>query len=124
VRKAKYVTLICAVSFLTTTASTSTQPNSASVESLTGEIMDTICAARKGHQYMMQQMKSMGADKKTCIQKCMQLGGKLALYSEATGTVYVITNPEQAQALAGHMVQVSGTVNKKKITISEIKAID
>jgi hypothetical protein len=119
----KYLGLICAVSLLTTAGSTSSQPHSAT-QNLTGEVIDTICAEHKGHQYMMQQMKSMGMDKPTCIQKCMQLGGKLALYSEATDTVYVITNPDQALALGGRMVQVSGTVNKKKLTISEIKAID
>lgn len=122
--RTKYLGLIVALSLLTTRASTSTQPQSGSVQSLTGEIIDTICAHYKGHEYMMKQMKSMGTDKKTCIQKCMQLGGKLALYNAADGSVYVITNPERAEPFGGHMVQVSGTVKKDKVTILEIKAVD
>jgi hypothetical protein len=70
---------------------------------------------------MMQQMKSMGTEKATCIQKCEQLGGKLALLNASTGAVYAISNPEKAEAFAGKQVQITGTLNKKKITISDIK---
>ena len=121
---AKYVGLMITVYLLTTWTSASTQPSPESAQSLTGEIMDTLCAHYKGHQYMMQQMKSMGTDKKTCIQKCLQLGGKLALYNASTRTVYVITNPERAEPFEGQTVEISGTVKKDKVTIQEIKAIE
>ena len=94
------------------------------VQTLTGEVIDTICAGYKGHDRMMQQMKSMGTDKKTCVQKCLQLGGKYALYDAANGTVYTITNPEKVEAFAGQQVEITGTLDKKKLTITEIKAAD
>ena len=122
--RTKFLGLIVAVSLLTTRAITSTQPASGSAQELTGEVMDTLCAHYKGHQYMMQQMKSMGTDKTTCIQKCLQLGGKLALFSSGGGTVYVITNPERAEPFESRIVQVSGTVKKDKVTILEIKPIE
>lgn len=86
--------------------------------------MDTICAAYKGHARMMREMKSMGSDKPSCIQKCLQLGGKYALYNAADGTVYTIANPEKARAFGGQEVQIIGTLDKKKLTISEIKTLD
>jgi hypothetical protein len=93
-------------------------------QSFTGEIIDTICAQYKGHQHMMQEMKSMGTDKQTCIQKCLQLGGKYALYNSDSGTVYLITNPDKALEFGGQEVQVTGTLNKKKLTITEIKPLE
>lgn len=93
-------------------------------QTFTGEIMDTICAAYKGHARMMREMKSMGSDKPSCIQKCLQLGGKYALYNAADGTVYTIANPEKARAFGGQEVQIIGTLDKKKLTISEIKTLD
>lgn len=90
-------------------------------QTLTGEIMDTICAGYKGHARMMQQMKSMGSDKKTCIQKCLQLGGKYALDNAANGTVYTIANPEKVRAFDGQEVEVTGSLEKKKLTVTEIK---
>lgn len=115
--------LILFIVFLSSIASTSTKAKPVGPQTLTGEIIDTLCAEHKGHQYMMQQMKSMGTDKQTCIQKCLQLGAKLALFNAADGTVYGIANQDKAVPYEGRQVQVTGTVNKKKITISEIKPL-
>ena len=73
---------------------------------------------------MMSKMKSMGRDKKTCVQECWRLDGKLARYSASDGLVYIITNAQCAEPSGGHQAQVSGTVKKGKLTISEIKVID
>lgn len=100
-------------------SSSPTKPDGAQV--FAGEIIDTLCAEHKGHQYMMQQMKSMGTDKQTCIQKCLQLGAKLALYDAANGAVYIIANQDQAEPFAGRQVQITGTLNKKKLNISSIR---
>lgn len=89
-------------------------------QTLTGEIMDTICAGYKGHTHMMQQMKSMGTDTKTCIQKCLQLGGKYALYNATNGTVYTIADLEKVRAFDGQEVEVTGSLEKKKLTVTEI----
>lgn len=120
-------TLFCVVIVLISSsliASSSSKTKEDSSQSFTGEIMDTLCTEHHGHQYMMQQMKSMGTDKQTCIQKCLQLGAKLALYDAASGNVYSIANQDKAVPFEGHMVHVTGTLNKKKITISEIMPTD
>jgi len=57
----------------------------ASAPSLYGQIKGTICAAYTGHARMMGEMKSMGTDMGSCIQKCLQLGGKYVLYHATNG---------------------------------------
>jgi hypothetical protein len=109
-------------SLLLTGASKQSQP--AGVQTFTGEIIDTICAEYRGHLHMMQEMKSMGTDKVSCTQKCIQLGAKYALYDAAKQTVYGIQDQDRVSAFAGRQVQITGTLNKKKIKISEIKASD
>ena len=89
-----------------------------------GEIMDTICTGYKGHARMMREMKSMGTDKDSCIRKCLELGGKYALYNPTNQTVYTIANPEKARAFGGQEVEVTGTLDKKKLTITEIKPLE
>jgi hypothetical protein len=71
---------------------------------------------------MMQQMKSMGTDHETGIQKCLQLGGKYALYDATNGTVYALANPDKVRAFDGQKVEVTGTLEKKELTITEIKS--
>jgi len=73
---------------------------------------------------MMREMKSMGTDKPSCIRKCLQLGGKYALYNATNGTVYAIANPEKARAFDGQEVEVTATLDKKKLTITEIKLLE
>ena len=92
-------------------------------QTFTGEIMDSICVGYKGHARMMREMKSMGTNKDSCIEKCLQLGGKYALYNATSGTVYPIANPEKARAFGGQVVEVSGTLDKKKLTITEIQPL-
>jgi len=72
----------------------------------------------------MMSHEKKGGDKKTCVQECGRLGGKLARYSASDGSVYIMTNAERAEPSGGHQVQVSGTVKKGKLTISEMKVID
>ena len=90
-------------------------------QTITGEIMDTICAGYKGHARMMQQMKSVGTDKKMGIQMCIQLGGKYALYNATNGAVYTTANPEKVRGFDGQEVEVTGSLEKKKLTATEIK---
>ena len=90
----------------------------------TGEIMDSLCAKDGSHNKMMDQMKSMGRDNQTCTQKCIQLGGKYVLYDPKTKTVYKIDDQDKAARFAGHKVEIKGTVDKKKITITDIESGD
>ena len=91
---------------------------------LVGEITDTLCAAHGSHAYMMEQMKSMGTDKVSCIQKCLQLGGKLALYVADKKTVYKIDNPDKVEQFEGRKVRISGEAHKNNLKVDEIEAAD
>jgi hypothetical protein len=90
----------------------------------TGEVMDSLCAKNGSHDEMMDEMKSMGRDKATCTQKCIQLGGKYVLYDAAKKTVYNLDDPDKVEAFAGRKVRVSGTLEKNKIRVSSVQAAD
>jgi hypothetical protein len=96
------------------------------VQGFTGEIMDSICAGYKGHSYMMQQLKSMGTDKESCIKSCItQLGAKYVLFDRAQQKAYRIDNPDKVEPLAGRSVHISGVLIKKdRINVNDIKATD
>ena len=99
-------------------------PQSADVQTFSGEIIDTLCAANGSHQKMMQQMKSMGNDKATCVKQCLLLGAKYALYDDAKKTFYRLDDQakDKVEPFAGQRVQVTGTLDKKTIKVSDIKA--
>lgn len=89
-----------------------------------GEVMDTLCAPYGSHEHMMQQLKSMGSDKKTCIKQCLLLGAKYALYDSAKDSYYRIDDQakEKVEPFAGQRVQITGALDKKTIKVSDIKA--
>ncbi len=90
----------------------------------TGEVMDSVCAKNGSHDEMMDEMKSMGHDKATCSQKCIQLGAKYVLYDAAKKTVYNLDDPDKVESFAGRKVRVSGTLEKNKIKIANVQAAD
>lgn len=96
----------------------------AQMQTFSGEIMDTLCAPYGSHEHMMQQLKSMGTDKQSCIKQCLLLGAKYALYDEAKHSYYRIDDQakEKVELFAGQRVQISGTLDKKTIKVTEIKA--
>jgi hypothetical protein len=93
-------------------------------QTLTGEITDTLCAPYKSHAHMMEEMKSMGTDKVTCIQKCLQLGGKYALYDAGQQKAYRIENSDKVESFAGRKVRVSGEVQNDKLKVVQIEAAE
>lgn len=95
-----------------------------STSTISGEIMDSLCAKAGTHEQMMQDMKSMGKDKATCSAKCIQLGAKYVLYDSSKKAIYELDDQEKAEKFAGQSVQVSGTIQKKKIKVASIKAAD
>jgi hypothetical protein len=90
----------------------------------TGEIMDSLCAKDGSHDKMMDEMKSMGRDKATCTQKCIQLGAKYVLFDPVKKTVFTLDDQDKAAAFAGRKVQVKGTMDKKKIKVTAIESAD
>ena len=78
-----YLTLLTAFVVPVAAAGADRSNQSTAIQTFTGEIMDLLCAGYKGHDYMMQQMKSIGSDKKTCINRCLtQLGAKYVLFDK------------------------------------------
>ena len=110
--------------FCTTAGWAAKKPQSAEMQTLRGEIMDTLCAANGSHQQMMQQMKSMGSDRKTCIKQCLLLGAKYALYDDAKHSFYRIDDQakDKVEPFAGQRVQITGTLDKKTLKVTDIKA--
>ena len=96
-------------------------PKAANAQGYSGEIMDSLCAKNGSHEKMMDEMKSMGRNKKTCTNKCIQLGAKYVLYDESTKTTYALDDQEKAEPFAGQTVQVQGTLGKNKITVATIE---
>src|ERR1700751_5530293 len=96
-------------------------PKAAAPQTYSGEIMDSLCAKNGSHDKMMEEMKSMGHDKKTCTVKCIQLGAKYVLYDARTHMIYALDNQEQAEAFAGQTVRVVGALEKNKIKVGSIE---
>jgi len=86
-----------------------------------GEITDTFCAKNKSHDQMMSEMKSMGTDKQTCAQKCVQIGAKYVLL-DAKGTVYKLDDQAKAAAFAGREVRVVGMLENNELKVASINA--
>jgi hypothetical protein len=96
-------------------------PKEANSQAYSGEIMDSLCAKNGSHEKMMDEMKSMGRDKKTCTNKCIQLGAKYVLYDESTKTTYALDDQDKAEAFAGQTVHVLGSLGKNKIKVGTIE---
>ena len=90
-------------------------------QTFTGEIMDDLCAKDKTHEGMMEQMKDMSRDPVTCTKKCVEMGAHYVLYDHKKDVVYKIDNQEKAEAFAGKLVRISGTVQKNKLKIDTIE---
>jgi len=98
------------------------QAGQAQAQTFTGEIMDDLCAKDKTHEGMMEQMKDMSRDPVTCTKKCVEMGAHYVLYDHKKDVVYKIDNQEKAEAFAGKLVRISGTVQKNKLKIDTIEA--
>lgn len=121
-----YLILLTALVVAIAAAGTDRSDQPTAIQTFTGEIMDSLCAGYKGHDYMMQQMKSMGSDKKSCINSCLtQLGAKYVLFDKTQQKAYHIDNPDKVESLAGHAVRISGVLIKKDtIRVNDIQATD
>ena len=96
---------------------------SASTKTFTGEVTDTICAPSGSHAAMMAKMPAMGRDSATCTKKCLELGAKYAFVDDSTKTVYILDNPSKVQAMAGHQVRLTGTLEGNRIDIINVAPV-
>ena len=88
----------------------------------TGEVTDTFCAKNKSHEEMMSENKTMGREKQTCAQKCVQIGAKYVLLDASKGTVYQLDDQGKAAAFAGMEVRVVGSLENNQLKIASIEA--
>ena len=91
------------------------QSKNAAGKVFTGEIMDSQCAAMNGHEMMMKDENAK--DAKDCTVKCVQDGGKYALYNAETKSAYSLDDQTKAKEFAGQKVKVEGTLDKSGKTI-------
>jgi Protein of unknown function (DUF5818) len=82
------------------------------VETFTGAIMDSACAAMGGHGEMG---KSEGA--KNCTLQCVKMASKFVLYNGATKQTYQLDDQTKPIPFAGEQVKVTGTLNSSTETI-------
>jgi hypothetical protein len=71
---------------------------------------------------MMNENKTMGREKQTCTQKCVQMGAKYVLLDASKGTVYQLDDQAKAAAFAGLQVHVVGTLENNQLRIASIDA--
>jgi hypothetical protein len=90
------------------------------VETLSGEIMDSQCAALGGHEKMIEE----GETEKDCTNKCVAIGGKYVLYDAAKKMTYQLDNQKMPVKFAGAKVKVTGDYNEstKTIKVTKIEA--
>src|SRR5262244_3152869 len=84
------------------------QTKNAAGNLLTGEIMDSQCAAMSGHAMMLKDENAK--DAKDCTVKCVQDGGKYVLYDSKAKSTYTLDDQNKAKEFAGQKVKVSGTL--------------
>lgn len=96
------------------------QLNQSGKQVFTGEVTDTFCATNKSHEQMMNENKTMGREKQTCAQRCVQIGAKYVLLDASKGTVYQLDDQGKAAAFAGMEVRVVGTLENNQLKIATI----
>ena len=98
------------------------QLNQSGTQVFTGEVTDTFCAAKKSHEEMMNENKTMGREKQTCAQRCAQIGAKYVLLDTSKGTVYQLDDQAKAAQFAGMEVRVVGSLENNQLKIATIDA--
>jgi hypothetical protein len=98
------------------------QLNQSGQQVFTGEVTDTFCARNKSHEEMMNENKTMGREKQTCTQRCVQMGAKYVLLDASKGTVYQLDDQAKVAAFAGVEVRVIGTLENNQLKIASIDA--
>jgi hypothetical protein len=98
------------------------QLNQSGQQVFTGEVTDTFCAKNKSHEEMMNENKTMGRERQTCAQKCVQMGAKYVLLDVSKGTVYQLDDQSKAAAFAGIEVRIVGTLENNQLKIASIDA--
>jgi len=90
-----------------------------------GEIMDSYCAKNGSHEEIMEQMKSMGLDRRTCTMKCMEMGAKLVLFDPSQKAIYRLEdNGAKAFSFMGKKVRLTGTLHQHQLMIDKIEEIE
>ncbi|MGA8182298.1 MAG: DUF5818 domain-containing protein [Terriglobia bacterium] len=95
----------------------------ANANSISGEIMDSMCAGMGGHEQMLQSGKVKNA--RECTLECVRMGATFVLYNPATKTTYQLDDQKTPAQFAGEKVNVSGSLDAatKTIHVEKITAV-
>jgi hypothetical protein len=102
-------------------ASETVAAQNGSPQTFSGEIMDSICAAKGSHDGMMKQQNAK--DAKECTLNCVDHGARFVLYDPVTKTTYQLSDQSKAKDYAGQNVKITGTPDRTTNTIN-IESID
>jgi len=89
-----------------------------------GTITDSLCANNGPHAQHMNEPRRMERDKRSCVARCVEMGGKLVLVESGDERIYQLDSPEKALPFAGQKVRITGTVHKNEITLQTIENIN
>ncbi len=95
----------------------------ANANSISGEIMDSMCAGMGGHEQMLQSGKIKNA--RECTLECVRMGATFVLYDPATKAIYQLDDQKTPAQFAGEKVNVSGSLDAatKTIHVEKITAV-
>jgi hypothetical protein len=91
-----------------------------------GEIMDSQCAMNGSHAEMLKKEGMGDKDpndpmaKAMCTKNCVKMGGKYVLYDSASKKVYQLDDQTKPEQFAGQNVNVTGTLDKDTIHVTNI----
>lgn len=111
-----FLLVLCTMPAWTRQLSSSDEP-----EVFVGEITDSYCAKNGSHEKLINEMKNMGHDKRTCTLKCVESGAKLVLYDSSRNAVYTLKDPDRAFPFMGEKVRITGSLRKHELTIDAIE---
>jgi len=107
-----------------TQASQAGQSAQGNVRVFVGTITDSLCAKNGRHSEYMNQPRRMDRDKRSCVARCVELGGKIVLVESGGQRIYQLDSPEKALPFAGQKVRITGTVRNSEITLQTIENIN
>lgn len=123
----KYLTLglsaLAAVVFTLSPLTLAGQSRQTTLQTIVGEVTDTMCAPSKSHSNMMTTMSKMGHDAASCTRECAKIGAKYVLLDNQTGKVYHVDDQTRIAQFAGHRVEITGMLTASGIKVTNINLI-
>lgn len=117
------ISFVFAMFALTLSLSAFSGQSAGSQQTITGEVIDSLCAPSGSHAAMIAKTPNMGGDAASCARQCAKIGARYVLLDHQTGKVYQVEDQAKVAQFAGHRVKVSGTLTATGIKVTNINAI-